>query len=182
MTEIEVPLEKSQEDIFEKAHAHDSNGPKWFSWVALSSAILAVIAAISALNAGHHANEALIEQIHSSDQWSYYQAKGIKSAVLNSKNQMLEQLGKKVNESDLLKVEEYKKEQEEISVEAKQLGKNSTLHLKTHETFATAVTFFQISIAISAISILIRRRRFWLLSLGFAAIGTGFFIQGFLSN
>ncbi|MGO9146526.1 MAG: DUF4337 family protein [Desulfomonilia bacterium] len=36
-------------------------------WVALSTAILAVLAAVSSLLAGHHSNEALIEQIQSSD-------------------------------------------------------------------------------------------------------------------
>jgi hypothetical protein len=43
--------------------------------VALSTAILALLAAIASLLAGEYANEAMMDQIEAADQWSYYQAK-----------------------------------------------------------------------------------------------------------
>ena len=58
--EIEVPTEKLHESIQEEA---EKTGEKWVFLVALSTAILAVFAALCSLMAGHHANEALIEQI-----------------------------------------------------------------------------------------------------------------------
>ena len=45
---------------------------------------------------------------------------------------------------------------------------------------ARAVTVFQVTIAIGAIAVLTKRRRFWLFSLLTGTIGTGFFIQGLL--
>jgi len=39
--------------------------------VALSTAILAVLAAIAGLLSGKHANEAMMNQIEASDQWNY---------------------------------------------------------------------------------------------------------------
>jgi len=72
--EAEVPLEGLQEDVHHHA-AHSDE--KWVSWVALSTAILAVLAAITGLLSGKHANEAMMSQIESADQWNYYQAKGI---------------------------------------------------------------------------------------------------------
>lgn len=177
MEEIEVPTEKLHEEMEERAaHAKE----KWISQVALSSALIAVFAAISALLAGHHSNEAMIEQIKSSDQWSYYQAKGIKSSLLNAKIEILRELGKTAKEDDLHKAEEYKKEQEEISKDAKEKQEASEYHLKTHEVYAKSVTFFQVAIAIAAISVLMRRRRFWFLSLAFGACGIGFFIRALL--
>ena len=53
--------------------------------MALSTAILAVLAAIASLLSGEHANEAMMNQIEASSQWSYYQAKSIKSSVVDVK-------------------------------------------------------------------------------------------------
>lgn len=177
MDEIEVPLEGVQEKIHEEAH---HGGVPWIGKVALTSALLAVLAAISALLAGHHANEAMIEQIRSSDKWNYYQAKGIKESVLQSRMQILESLGKAVPEKDQEKAVEYKKEQAEISHEAKELEENSESHLAHHNTLAKSVTFFQVAIAISAIAVLVRRRRFWYLSVGFGGVGVFFLILGLI--
>ena len=82
MEESEVPLEHLHEQVHESA---EHTGEAWISWVALSTAILAVLAAIASLLSGEHANEAMMNQIEASDQWSYYQAKSIKSAVLDAK-------------------------------------------------------------------------------------------------
>jgi len=94
MEEIEIPTEHLHEQLNESAH---ENAERWILMVALTAALLAVLAAITALLAGHYANEAMIEQIQASDQWSYYQAKGIKSAVLESKIDLLKTLGKEAN-------------------------------------------------------------------------------------
>ena len=142
--------------------------------------MIAVIAAIAALMAGHHSNEALISQIQSSDHWSHYQAKSIKATIIATKNDLLTEMGKSPKAEDLNKSAEYKKEQEEISEKAKEKLEESEHHLRQHVTLAKAVTLFQISIAISAIAVLTRRKPFWYVSLGFAGIGVFFFIQGWL--
>lgn len=178
MEEIEVPTEHLQEEIHH--HAHESHGPSWIMGVALSSALLAVLAAISALLAGHHANEAMIEQIRASDQWSYYQAKSVKSAVLASKIELLTGMGREVSEKDREKTEQYRKDQEAIQDKAHELEGASAVHMGRHVVFARGVTMFQVAIAIAAISVLTRRRRFWFVSLAFGVVGLGFLVQGFL--
>lgn len=177
MEEIETPTEKIQEDIQENAHHAKEN---WIGRVALSSALVAVLAAISALLAGHHSNEAIIAQVRSSDHWAHYQAKGIKASVLGSKLELLKEMGKTTSTKDVEKMEEYKKEQEEISNQAKEKHEEAEHHLRVHETLAKSVTLYQIAIAISAIAVLVRRRRFWYLGMGFGFIATFFFIQGLL--
>ncbi len=94
----EVPLEHLHEEI----HHHAAHGG-WISGVALSTAVLAVLAAIAGLLAGSHANEAMMSQIEASDQWGYYQAKSIKAAVLEAKTT----LSASVNEADRAKTEKY---------------------------------------------------------------------------
>src|ERR1041385_8777375 len=80
--EAEVPLEHLHEQVH---HSAEHSGETWISWVALSTAILAVLAAIAGLLSGKNANEAMMSQIEASDQWNYYQAKSIKAAVLDAK-------------------------------------------------------------------------------------------------
>lgn len=179
-----MPLEQVQENAHHVSHGgehHDEGGKGWLGWAALSSAIIAVCAAVAALLAGQHANEAMIDQIKSSNDWNYYQAKGVKSAVLASKVETLNELGKATTEEDKKKLEEYKKEQTEISDSAKEHQAGSEHHLKVHEWFARSVTMFQVAIALGAVAILSRKRRFYFASLGLATLGLVFASVGFLT-
>lgn len=175
MEQPEVPLEAVSEQIHHQAeHATE----RWILGVALTSAILAAFAAIASLLAGHHANEAMIDQIAASDQWNYYQAKGVKAAVLGSKMETLQALGQKNSAEDEDKLKRYGREQEEIQKLAQEKQSKSTLHLETHTIFARSVTMFQVAIAVAAISVLTKRRRFWLISMLFGVVGIAFLIQG----
>jgi len=175
MEEIEVPTEHLHEHM---EHRAEESKEKWIMGVALTSAFLAALAAVSSLMAGFHANEAMIQRIKSSDQWSFYQAKGIKSAVLSTKIELLKSFKKSVSEQDEKKIEQYKEDQDKISEDAKKFEEDSEDHLKHHETLAHSVTLFQVAIAVGAIAALTRRKMFWFVSMGFGAIGLVFFVMG----
>lgn len=172
MEEAEVPLEGLHEEIHHRA---EHGGEKWISWVALSTAILAVLAAIAGLLSGMHANEAMMSQIESSDQWAYYQAKGIKAAVLDAKMSLSGTAG----EEDKTKAERYQEEQKEIQEKANEKQSEAKSNFHQHEIFARSVTMFQIAIAIAAISALTKKRRFWFVSLLFGLAGCVFLALGF---
>jgi hypothetical protein len=174
MEEAEVPLEGLHEEI---QHRAEHGGEKWISWVALSTAILAVLAAIAGLLSGMHANEAMMSQIESSDQWAFYQAKGIKAAVLDAKMSLS---GAAANEEDKTKAERYQEEQKEIQKEANAKQNEAKSHFHQHEIFARGVTMFQIAIAVAAISALTKKRRFWIVSLLFGAAGCVFLALAFI--
>ena len=167
MEEAEVPLEHLHEHVKETA---EHSGAAWISWVALSTAILAVLAAIAGLLSGQHVNEAMMNQIEASDQWNYYQAKSIKVSVLDAKMS----LSGTPNESDQSKRDRYEKEQEQIKSEAEHKEAAARLNFHKHEVFARGVTMFQIAIAIAAISALTRKRHFWVVSLLFGVVGCVF--------
>src|SRR5205823_5974915 len=116
------------------------------SRVALSTAILAVLATIASLLSGQHANEAMMSQIAASDQWNYYQSKSIKASVLDTKIS----LASAPNESERAKAERYEKEQEEIKSEAEHKQVEAKTDFHRHEVFARGVAMFQIAIAIAA--------------------------------
>jgi len=173
MDEIEVPTEHLHETIDEKVEdAIKKNEKGWSMYLAISTALIAVFAAISALLAGNHSDEAVIEQIKASDQWSYYQAKGIKADIM--------ELGVAEGKADQSKVDKYKSDQANIAAVAKEHEQESEVHSQKHRKLSRAVTFFQIAIAISAIAILTRRKQLWYGSLLLASGGIVFFIMGLL--
>jgi hypothetical protein len=175
MEEAEVPLEHLHEEIH---HHAKHGGPPWISWVALSTAILAVLAAIAGLLSGMHANEAMMSQIQASDQWGYYQAKSIKAAILEAKTT----LASEATARDKEKGAQYQDEQVEIKREAEDKQAEAKANFHKHEVFARSVTMFQIAIAIAAISALTKKPRFWFVSLVFGLAGLVFLVLGSLAH
>jgi hypothetical protein len=117
-------------------------------------------------------------QIKSSDQWSFYQAKGIKAAVVASRVATLEALGKPVADSLPAQLKRYEKEQDQIKEKARELELESQADLDHHAWLGRGVTMFQIAIAISAISVLTRRKAFWFVAIAFGGIGLVLLVIG----
>jgi hypothetical protein len=171
----EVPTEHLHEELH---HHAEHSGERWVMGVALSSAIIAGLAAIASLLAGVKANEMMVDQMRASDQWSYYQAKGIKSAVTSLKLEIYKVLGKTEDPRDKAKVTQYKDDQAKIFEKGKALEASSRENLEIHECMARSVTMFQVAIAVAAISVLTKRRGFWFTGLAASLIGLAFLSQG----
>lgn len=182
MEEIEVPTEHLTETINETAEEKKSEAKeRWTLYVALSTAFMAVLAAIAGLMAGHHSNEALIDQVKASDQWSYYQAKSIKAELATSTDKILHTLSAKpLTEDNAPTLARYEKEKEEIKKKAEEHEKSSEDHLNKHVTIAKSVTIFQIAIAISAIAIITRRKPLWYGGIILTLVGIVFLVMGYL--
>ena len=176
MEEPEVPTEHLHEAMEEGSE----EGPRWTLGVALSSALLAGFAAVASLNAGHYANEPLVSQIKAANQWSFFQSKSIKESQLKSKIDIFQALGKEANPADKDKMAEYGKEKGEIQKKAEELEKEAEHLLHTHHALAISVTMFQIAIAMGAISALTKRKRFWMVSLGFGVVGLVYMVLAWL--
>jgi len=180
MEEIEVPTEHLHEEIQEKAAEEKE---KWVLYVALSTAFMAVLAAVSGLLAGHHANEALIERVKASDQWSYYQSKNLKAEIAVNTDKILHALpsaGATFPPDNSKDIARYEKDKEEIKKKAEEAEKSSEWHLSRHVPLASAVTAFQIAIAISAIAILTKKKKLWWGGMLLTLIGIIFLILGIL--
>ncbi|MBS1665973.1 MAG: DUF4337 domain-containing protein [Bacteroidetes bacterium] len=179
MEEMEIPTEHLHEAIHEKAEeGMKEEKEKWALYVALSTAMMAVLAAIAGLLSGHHVNEAMIDQIKSSDQWAFYQAKSIKADIAASSDKIIQAVTNKPVADNSQTTARYEKEKEEIKASAEEHAKDSETHLGQHVTLSKAVTIFQIAIAISAISILTKRKSLWFVAMLLTAIGSVFLIMG----
>jgi hypothetical protein len=176
--EIEVPTEHLHEKMQEEVEEHGGKG--WISRVAVSSAMLAVLAAITALLASHHSDEAILEEMRATDQWSYFQAKGIKSAIQESIIEEARSAGRPVPPERTDRIAKYEADMKGAEDKARELEESSESHMHHHVWLARGVTAFQIAIAMGAIAILAKRPRLWWLSLGLGVLGGGFLVTGLL--
>ena len=196
--EIEVPLEHAQEHIekaHEEAHAHGAGKEKekegWTRFIAVITAILAVVAAIGALRSGLLVNEALLAKndeislrTQATDQWSYYQAKSIKGVVYETTLTLLPPGSPEVARSRA-EVARYDREQKEIQTKAEGLEREagvkdavSARDMDRHHIFAFSVSLCQIAIALSAIAALTRSRRIWVFGLAAGLAGVAALVGG----
>jgi heme A synthase len=178
----EVDTDKLHETIHEEL---EREGSGLLRGIALTTALLAALAAIAALQAGATVNEALVLkteatrlQAEASDQWAYYQAKGIKGAVheasragwlANGKTpppELAEATKRYAAEQVAIQKEARAKEQER---DAKSTEADHLLH--RHNGFANSVAIFQVAIALGAVAALTRNRLIWLGSLVLGAAG-----------
>jgi hypothetical protein len=165
-TEIgEVSVDKQAEAAHEKAREERHRAP-WLRGLAVSTACLAVVAAVASLKSGQCANEALLKQSRATDQWAYYQA--------NAAPERLEIIRRDI--------QKHAHEQDEIRAEAQHLEAESRDDLAKHEWFALTVTLLQVSIGLSAIGALLESRKIWLASMATGGAATIIFVARWILN
>jgi hypothetical protein len=179
------PTEHVQEELHHHAaHSHDENhghggGGKWITAAATTAAILAAFAAAAGALATRHLTQSMLIRIRANDDWNYYQAKSIKSSLLDAKIYTAQLSKVDPRKSDLDKKDQYAKDMPEIQASARGFEKLSKEHLETHETFEGAATMFHIAIAIVAIAVVARKKGFWMLSIAGGAVGLFFLVKAF---
>ncbi len=131
-------------------------------------------------------NDAVAAYNRASDQWAYYQAKGIKATILESQKSLLASLGKPVPADIGQGIERYKKEQQFISQQARsdeklsqQYSKAAEQLIEQHHGYSYSVAILQIAVALSAIAALAKNRHLWMMSIMVALLGTYFFGHSF---
>lgn len=175
----------------EVEHVAQHGGDGFTSRLAVLTAILSTVGAIFGYMGGHSQNEALlfkneaaIQKTAASNQWNYYQAKSNKQ---NLAELAVVLTSGEAQEKYRQEIERYKKEKEEIKAEAEKLealakesDRKSEADMHVHGRWALATTFLQVAIALSAITLLTRKR--WLLVgvygaslLGLVVGGMGYF-------
>lgn len=178
----EVETEKLHEAIKEEL---EREGGTFLRQISLTTAILAVLAAISSLMAGATVNTALVLkteaarlQSEASDQWAYYQAKGVKAAVMEASRTAWLAIGKEPPAQYEGKMARYGEEQKEIQDKAREKERERDAKLSEsdhllhkHHGFAAAVALFQVSIALGAVAALTRFKLVWFGSLLAGVVG-----------
>lgn len=167
----------------------------WLNYLALTTVIFAVCATLSTFKGGGFSTRSVMSQSQASDQWAFYQAKAIKTYIYQMQKEALElKLAElpsststditnaykaKLAEYDV-KIVRHEQEKSELQAKAKQLETVRDESQKHSQAFGMAVIFLQISILLSSIAGLLKKKVVWYAGLGAGMVGLFYFVDGFL--
>ena len=152
---------------------------KWQGRLALSTAIMAVLAALTTLYMGKFSSRAIMAQGQESDQWAFYQAKSIKGHTFETNKTTLElqylaQKGlapetkaeyQKIIQKYGDEIKRYDGEKKEIKDKAESIAKAKLKAQDMGGNFAYALIFLQIALMLSSIASLTKRHYLWYIAL-----------------
>jgi hypothetical protein len=186
MAEIEIP---------DPQEALEMKENPFVKRVALTTAIFAVILAVTSLGGNNATKEMLLAQQQASNQWAYYQAKAMREhiyrleklkieidllergpAMKPGSREKLQGLYKTVSEEEA----RFGSEKKEIEKEAKQLDHEKDINRTKDPYFDYAEVLLQIAIVMSSIAILAGSRPIFYFACVAAILGTILTTNGFL--
>jgi hypothetical protein len=186
MAEIELPNLEELEEIKAKTFTKR---------IALTTAIFAVLLAITSLGGNNAMKEMLLAQQQSSDQWAFYQSKAMREHLYKTNGLRIEldllERGagmkpevKKRYEAMLkdMRAEEtrYGGEKKKIEEEAKHLETERDKNMSKDPYFDYAEVLLQISIVMASISILAASHQVFYFAIVSASLGTLLMLNGYL--
>ncbi len=186
------------DDDFEVRGLHEqlseeraANGEAFDQRIALFTAILATLAAVTSFLGGHtqneallHKNEAVLIKAQASDAWGYYQAEDLKRHIAQMEVDLAPPgFGATQMATHQTDIARYKARGTTLKREAETLDRQSAAAnaesdqaLRPHTKLALAVTAIQVAIALASITALTGRR--WLLWVAGAAALVGALLAG----
>ena len=186
MAEVELPNLEELEEIKAKTFTKR---------IALTTAIFAVLLAITSLGGNNAMKEMLLSQQQASDQWAFYQSKALREHLYKTNGLRIEmdllERGagmnpetKKRYETMLknMRAEEtrFGEEKKKIEEEAKQLETERDKNRSKDPYFDFAEVLLQISIVLASISILAVSRQIFYFAIVSASLGTILMLNGYL--
>lgn len=155
--------------------------------VSLTMSILAVLVAVAALLSHRSHTEEVLLQNKATDQWGYYQAKNIRRHTMSQVDELLKVLPIKDSTAAeaLLKkneaaIEKSSVEQEDIMKEATATEGEVKLFTRRANRYDLGETLLEVGLVICSITLLTKRRHYWLAGIAFGAAGVVLTILGFI--
>lgn len=164
---------------------------RWTQWVALTTTILAVCAAISSLRGGAFSTRVQLATTQETNRWSYYQSKSIKQVVLETERdllrvQVLEASTPAARDAMTARlaaldteITRYDREKNDIKAQAEGLQKDEEAAKRIGGNFGLAVMLLQIAIMLSSVAALVKKPGMWVVGLCFGAGGLVYMANGF---
>jgi len=155
--------------------------------VAVTLSILAVLVAIATL-LGHRAStEEIILQTKATDQWALFQAKNIRlhemqgfADLLGTLSPVDKEKTEALREKYLKETGRYEQEKDEVSEQAKELEKERESSSRRADRYEAGEVILEIALIICSLTLLTKKRIFWLFGIALGLIGLGTTLSGFL--
>jgi hypothetical protein len=155
--------------------------------VSITISIMAVFVAGASL-LGHRAHtEGLRLETQAASRWTQYQAKSIRlhetqeiADVVNLVAPLNKELGQKLKEKYAQEVEHYESDKSDVSKEAKGLEEERDLTIRQADRFDGGEALLEIGLVICSITLLTKRKGFWIGGVLIGAFGIALAATGFL--
>ncbi|HLZ49486.1 MAG TPA: DUF4337 domain-containing protein [Candidatus Acidoferrum sp.] len=166
---------------------HDHGDNPFLIPASVTMSILAVLVAAVML-LGHRAHtEELLLQSQATDQWAYYQAKNIRAHDVQSVADLLGALAPQdkdkaaaLREKYLKEVERYGSDKEDISEKAKEYEKERDVVSRKADRFDGGEGLIEVGLVICSMTLLTKRKGYWLAGMLIGAGGVVFAATAFL--
>jgi hypothetical protein len=169
----------------------EQTSDKWLKGVALTTAVLAVFAAITTLYLGKFSSRAILSQGLETNQWGYFQSKSIKQHTYEIQKQRLElerMAQPNMPKAAALKYDElienyarnivrYEKEKNDIKAGAEAQAKTKADAQLRGGHYGYGLIFLQIGIMLSSVAALTRQKYLWYVGLAVTSGCIFFFLD-----
>ncbi len=172
----------------------DEKKEPWLNYLALTTIIFAVCATLATFKGGSYSTRSVMSQSKAANQWAYYQAKSVKqymfemqkdalylqTKAMDQKQQDVISIYSKKIDDYTQQIQKYESEKEKIREEAKGFEVIRDESQKHSSAFGIAVIFLQISILLSSVSALLKKKFVWIIGSTLGIAGVVCFVDGFI--
>jgi|SRR5271154_918816 hypothetical protein len=163
-------------ELLEMAEEHEAH--PLVMPVTVTLAILAVLVAMATLLGHRTHTEEILLQGSANDQWAYFQAKNSRAHEMRSTADLLTTLtsGEKEKATALAEkynkeAERYDKEKDEAGEKAREFEKEKDALSKRADRFDAAEVLFEIALIICSLTLLTKKRMFWMAGILVGVVG-----------
>ena len=161
----------------------------WVDHAARTTAVLAVLAAVSSGQYANQFSRTILAQAEASDAWSYFQAKSIKRHIVEGQISLLTAMAltrpeaaaalEKLQTEDKAAVTKYMAELDKAKADAEKIEAERKLHERQGNWFQGAFIILQAGVVLCTVASSAKRKELWMLAIalglaGLAVVGYGF--------
>ena len=172
MSESESSAELVEELVLESAKEDEpGKGPRWHKQVALSSLVLALLAALAGLLAGLTASQELHVRTREIMEVTRLENERVTIQVLRAKHELLEGLGRAADPDELAQIQVFEEETEALGAELAAEERQDQRTGNTHLILAIAVMLLSVGITLGGMAIVVEEKFLWYAGLAVGAVG-----------
>jgi hypothetical protein len=189
--QLEGPQHALAEQVPADAADAEARRDRWAEHAARTTAVLAVLAAVSSGQYAGQFSQTILAQAEASDAWSYYQAKSIKRhlsegqidiarAMAEGRPELVPALAT-LEQKHSAAAQKYEKELADAKQNATRIEREKTRHQKMGDRFQYAFVVLQAGVVLSTVAGSARRRELWIAAVvcgvsGLLMVGNGFLL------
>lgn len=170
--------ELAVDDLVEEERSSRRRKPRWEMWVALSSSLLAVLAAGAALLATFASDRAATAQASQAEYAAVAEGVDASHTMLRAKAEILHALGAGQPPQHDVELRVVQAQQQAVRHRLNEFVARGERANQVHDRLAIALTLFQVHMLLGGLAVMVERAVIWRFGFVFTTLGAGFLVAG----